>query len=90
MSLRRRMELMEADMEWLAHGAWLDRIEAFMDCSDQAKEIIAHAPELREKLDLLPDGTPRPPPWYWALKAWQEERAFREEPVETNPLWLPG
>lgn len=90
MSLRRRLNRMEVDMEWLAHGAWLDRIEAFLDCSDQVKELVAHAPELRDKLDLLPDGTLKPPPWHWALKAWEEERASRAEPEVTNPLWVPG
>jgi hypothetical protein len=40
-----------------------------MDYADQVKEIAAHAPELRENLDLLPGGTPSPPPWHWSLNA---------------------
>jgi hypothetical protein len=50
MSIAKRLERVEADMEWLRTEAWLDRIEWMLDLDEKVREILVHAPELREAL----------------------------------------
>lgn len=92
MSLRRRMDRMEADMKWLGLDAWLDRLEAYMNYADKVTDLAARAPHLRKWLNVLPDGTPKPPCWHRSLTAWEQENAAKSaaESEETNPLWVPG
>ncbi len=91
MSLHRRIKLLEADMQWLSCDAWLDRLEAFMDYSDLAKEIAEHSPAMREKLNLLPDGTPKLPSWLGRSRPGRmNARRRRPQSPDTNPPWVPG
>lgn len=78
MSLLTRIERLEVDMDWLRREAWLDRCEMFMDLADITKQLVAHDPKMRAALDLLPDGSPKPPAWLFARGRARAEAAGEE------------